>query len=98
MIRDCNSALNELKDHPLQGGYSRDLDNLLVTLDISEALEEHTQMQSYIEKLIANIENQFPQLHLTSLFGYFDPRNVQLCRPGAMLELAERFQIDGGQL
>ena len=52
-IRDCKSALNELKDHPLQGGYSTDLDNLLVTLDISEALEEHTyvpQVQSYIEK------------------------------------------------
>ena len=54
LIRDCKSALDELKDHPLQGGYSRDLDNLLKTLGISEALEEHTfvpQVQSCIGKL-----------------------------------------------
>ena len=41
LIRDCRSALNELKDHPLQGGYSRDSDNLLVSLAISKALQEH---------------------------------------------------------
>ena len=48
LIRHCKSALDELKYNPLQGGYSRDLDNLLVTLDISEALEEHTRPTSAI--------------------------------------------------
>ena len=101
VVRDCKSALSELKDYPLQGGYSMELGSLLATLEISEALDEHSyvpQVQSYIGKLIANIDHRFPQLHLTSLFGYFDPRNVHLGNLGAMLELAEHFHMDGAQL
>ena len=101
VVRDCKSALSELKDYPLQGGYSMELGSLLATLEISEVLDEHSyipQVQSYIGKLIANIDHRFPQLHLTSLFGYFDPRNVHLGNPGAMLELAEHFYMDRSQL
>ena len=46
-----------------------ELGSLLATLEISEALDEHSyvpQVQSYIGKLIANIDHRFPQLHLTS--------------------------------
>ena len=101
LVRDCKSALNELKEYPLQGGYSRDLSDVLASLEISEALNEATfipQVQSYLAKLIANIEQRFPQLHIISLFGYLDPRNTHLGSPGAMLELAEHFQIDGAKL
>ena len=78
-----------------------ELGSLLATLEISEALDEHSyvpQVQSYIGKLVANIDHRFPQLHLTSLFGYFDPRNVHHGNLGAMLELAEHFHMDGAQL
>ena len=74
---------------------------MLASLEISEALNEAIfipQVQSYLAKLIANIEQRFPQLHIISLFGYLDPTNTHLGSPGAMLELAEHFQIDGANL
>ena len=52
----------------------------------------------YIAKPIANIDHKFPELHLTSLFGYVDQRNVHLGNPGAILEIAKHFHMDGAQL
>ena len=101
LVRDCKSALGELKEFPLQGGYARELNDVLVSMQISETLQADSfvqQMQSYIGKLIDNLEHRFPQLHLISLFGYLDPRNVHLATPVAINELAEHFELDGAQL
>ena len=40
LLTCCKSALMELKDYPLQGGYSMELLSLFATLERSEALDD----------------------------------------------------------
>ena len=101
LVRDCKSALSELEEFPLQGGYARELDDVLVSMRTSEPLQPDSfisQIQSYIGNLIDNLEHCFPQLHLISLFGYLDPRNVHLATPTAINGLAEHFKLDEGKV
>ena len=86
--------MGELKEFPLQGGYTGELNDVLASMQISESLQADSLIQSYIGNLIDNLEHCLPQLHLISLFGYLDPRNVHLATP----RLAEHFELDGAQL
>lgn len=61
--------------------------------------------QSYIDAIITNLEDRFPEIRTLTL-GYFDPRNVIQQQPttaaGAtpliMQEIGEKLQIDGHKL
>lgn len=52
----------------------------------------------YISALVSKLHERFPQVHLLSLLGYFDPRNVQEAELLSMLELGDILGIDGHQL
>ena len=72
-----------------------------MSMQISESLQADSfvqQMRSYIGNLIDNLEHRFPQLHIISIFGYLDPRNVHLATPTAINELSEHFELDAAQL
>ncbi len=54
---------------------------MLASVDITESLDEDrfvAKVQSYIENIIDNLDNRFPQrhVHLMPLFGYLDPMNA----------------------
>ena len=101
IVSDCKAALCELKDHPLQGGYSKEIGDVLVTMGISDPFDRESfvpQIQAYIRNLIANLEHRFPQLHSISLLGYLDPRNAHLANAAVISELADHFLLDGAQL
>lgn len=101
LVSDCKAALSELKEHPLQGGYTCGIGDVLVSLGIPDPFNGESfvpQVQAYIGHLIANLEHRFPQLHSISLLGYLDPRNVHLANPVVISELANHFLLDGAQL
>ena len=101
LISDCKAALSEVKEHPLQGGYSKEIEDVLVSLGIPDPLDSESfvpQIQTYIGNLIASLEHRFPQLHFVSVLGYLEPRNVHLGNPIAISELADHFLLDGAQL
>ena len=100
LISDCKAALSEVKEHPLQVGCSKEIEDVLVSLGIPDPLDSESfvpQIQAYIGNLIASLEHRFPQLHFVSLLGYLDLRNVHLGIPIAISELAEHFLLDGAQ-
>lgn len=101
LFSDCKAELSELKDHSLQGGYTKEIGDVLVSLGISDPFDGESfvpQVQAYIGNLIANLENRFPQLHSISLLGYLDPRNVHLANAAIISELADQFLLDAIQL
>ena len=69
LVRDCKSAVGELKEFPLQGGYTGELNDVLASMQIFESLQADSLIQSYIGNLIDNLEHCLPQLHLISLLG-----------------------------
>ncbi len=52
----------------------------------------------YILALITKLHEHFPQVHLLSLLGYFDPRNVHEAEIMSILELGDILGTDGHQL
>ena len=101
LLRDSKAALEALYENPLCGGYAMGFSKLLTSLSITETLDEDsfvTQMQSYIRKIVNNLNHRCPQPHLMSLFGLLDPRNVSHATPGAVMDLAEHFKLDGTSL
>ena len=55
--------------------------------------------KSYVDAIIANLENRFPQVKTLTLLGYLDPRNVQQSTTAATpLTMLEKLHIDGHKL
>ncbi len=98
LLRDHKAALESLQEYPMCGGHTIGLKDVQASLDITELLDEDSfvpKVQSYIENIIVNLDQRFPQRHLMALFGYLDPRNVRLATPSTIMELAEHFKLDG---
>ena len=79
ILQDNLSALDNVKKDYLQSGYLMNLETTLQDIDTSEPLETEDfvrEVQSYIDVLISNIKDRFPQARALSLFDYLDPRNV----------------------
>ena len=80
-----------------------ELDTTIQGIGITTALDKDSfikNAKSYIEAIIAYLDNRFPEAKTLTLLGYFDPRNViQHSTTGAtpltMLELGEKLQVEG---
>ena len=74
-----------------------ELDSLLVSLGITEGFDKSnfvSSIQIYIQTIINNIINRFPQPKVVTLMGYLDPRNVDKATPVVVMELADLFLLD----
>ena len=94
------SALQALKESPLQGGFMLALEDTLKDLEITEDVThqfESTASQ-YVTAVIDNIRNRFPQAHTLTLLGYLDPRNVSKASPPSINELGNLMGVDGRKL
>ena len=96
----CKSSKSTLFLHQYQihlrvGTYT--LSEMLSTQGISAPLDQEsfkTQAQSYIARVIEKIKSRFPQVHLLTCLGYFDPCIVEKATPIAMLKVGEMLSID----
>ncbi len=95
-----DSALQALKDTPLQGGYMLELEDTLKAVDVAnEVTPQFTITASqYITAVIDNIRGRFPQAHTLTLLGYLDPRNVAKATPVTINELGGLVAVDGRKL
>ena len=105
LVTDAKAALGVIKDKPLEGGYMIELDTTMQAIGITTPLDKVNfteNAKSYVDAIIANLENRFPQVKTLTLFGYLDPRNVQqsttAATPLTMLEIGEKLHIDGHKL
>ncbi len=101
LVTSSLAALSELEADPFQGGYMSTLPEVLTSLEISQPLDRERfikEAQLYITELINNIKNRFPQVHLLTCLGYFDPRNVDKATPAAIIEVSELLMVDGHKL
>ena len=101
LVTDTKAALCEIKGNPLHGGYMMELEGAMQAIGVATSLAEASFIEnarSYIDAIITNLDNRFPQVRTLTLLGYFDPRNVQSATPLSMLELGEKLQIDGHKL
>ena len=106
LVTHTKAALRVIKDNPLQGAYMMELDTTIQSIGITTALDKDSfikNAKSYIEAIIANLENRFPEVRTLTLLGYFGPRNViQQSTTGAtpltMLEVGEKLHVDGHKL
>ena len=105
LVVDAKAALLECQKNPLKGGYMTELDITTQAIGITAQLDKTiftSNAHSYIEAIIQNLNNRFPQLRTLSLLGYFDPRNVQTSNatPFTMLEIVSELhlQVDGHKL
>ena len=70
-------------------------------MEVTDVLDKHRTdkiAKGYISKLITNLQERFPQVHVLSLLWYFDPRNVEKATLLSMVELGEYLEIDGHKL
>lgn len=105
LVTDAKAALGVIKDKPLEGGYMIELDTTMQAIGITTPLDKVNfteNAKSYVDAIIANLENRFPQVKTLTLLGYLDPRNVQqsttAATPLTMLEIGEKLHIDGHKL
>lgn len=80
------------------GIYLSTLSEMLSTQGISAPLDQESfkkQAQSYIAEVMEDMKSHFPQVHLLTCLGYFDPRSVEKATPAVMLEVREMLSIDG---
>ena len=101
LITSFLTSLSDLKADPFKGGYLSTLPEMLSTQGISAPLDQESfkmQAQSYIARVIENIKSRFPQVHLLTCLGYFDPCNVEKATPIAILEVREMLSINGHKL
>ena len=85
-----------------------ELDKTMNEIGITTPLDKEgfiKNAQSYIDAIITNLEDRFPEIRTLTLLGYFDPRNVIqqqqqtiAATPLIMLEIGEKLQIDGHKL
>ena len=57
-----------------------------------------SKCRQYLAAVIDNINARFEKLHLVSLLGLLDPRNIEVATPVLVMESAEFFEIDGPAL
>ena len=105
LVTDAKAALGVIKDKPLEGGYMIELDTTMQAIGITTPLDKVNfteNAKSYVDAIIANLENRFPQVKTLTLLGYLDPRNVQqpttAATPLTMLGIGEKLHIDGHKL
>ena len=105
LVTDAKAALGVIKDKPLEGRYMIELDTTMQAIGITTPLDKVNfteNAKSYVDAIIANLENRFPQVKTLTLFGYLNPRNVQqsttAATPLTMLEIGEKLHIDGHKL
>ena len=94
------SALQALKESPLQGGFMLALEDTLKDLKITEDVTHQfaSTASQYVTAVIDNIHNHFPQAHTLTLLGYLDPRNVSKATPPSINELGNLMGVDGRKL
>ncbi len=94
------SALQALKDAPLQGSYMLELEDTLKAVDVANEVTQQftTAASQYITAVIDNIRGRFPQAHTLTLLGYLDPRNVAKATPVTISKLGGLMAVDGRKL
>lgn len=100
-VQDTIASLKSLQENVFSSSYMSTLDVTLQSMEVTDNLDKsHIDniAKEYISKLITNLQERFPEVHLLSLLGYFDPRNVEKATLLSMLELGEYLGIDGHQL
>ena len=80
-----------------------DLEESMQAMGVNENLDTDTfsaNARSYVDVIVTNLKNRFPQVRTLSLLGYFDPRNIDSASatPVHMLEVGECLKIDGHKL
>ena len=103
LVKDAKASLIEIKENLFTQGYMADLEESLQAMEVNKHLDTDAfsaNARSYVDAIITNLENRFPQVKILSLLGYFDPRNVGSTNatPFHMLELGDWLQIDGHKL
>ena len=75
-------------------------DVMLKDTEITEevSFQFQTIAAQYINAVIDNINNCFPQVHTLTLLGYIDPRNVSKATPVVINELGELLAVDDRKL
>lgn len=76
LVTDAKAALGVIKDKPLEGGYMIELDTTMQAIGITTPLDKVNfteNAKSYVDAIIANLENRFPQVKTLTLLGYLDP-------------------------
>lgn len=95
------AQLNVIKNNVLKSGYMADYNMLTQSVNTAELLDEGhfvNNAASYLNALISNLRNQFPQVHILKLLRYFQPENINHATPLVMLELGEFLQEDGHKI
>ena len=75
-------------------------DVMLKDIEITEEVSSQFQTiaAQYINAVIDNINNCFPQVHTLTLLGYIDPRNVSKATPVVINELGKLLAVDNRKL
>ena len=101
LLRDARVGLQEIIDNPFGSGYRKHLTATLQELDIEVPINEERFKQhtvAYINSIITNLDNRFPQVRTLTLLGYLNPQNVSTATPLALMELGNLMQVHGDQL
>lgn len=77
LVSDALASLRLLLENPFSGGFMvGKLDEALASNEINDDLDRDTfSLKQYLNVLIENISNRFPQIKQLTLLGYLDPRN-----------------------
>ena len=101
LITGTIAQLNAIKDDVLHTGYMMNLNETMQSINVTDHLDEDSFVKnatSYLNAVIANLQNRFPQIRILRLLGYFQPENVYSATPLSMLEIGEFLQMDGPKL
>ena len=101
LINAAISQLDVIKDDVLHTGYMAHLEETMQSINCTSSLDEEifvNNATSYLNALITNFKNRFPQGHILTLLGYFQPGNVNSATPLTLLDLGDFLQIDGQKL
>lgn len=101
LLSDAKAGLQHIIDNPFESGHMLQLTAKLGELQITSPFNRDMFKQQavlYINTIISNLDNRFPQVRTLTLLGYLDPRNVSDATPLALKELGDLMQVDGNQL
>ena len=92
-LLDKLSALEHIRSNIFQGGYMLALAN-----DYPDALSDvssqfETEATNYLERVISNIRNRFPNVRLLTLLGYIHPMNAAQATLSLIMELGHLLDI-----
>ena len=89
-VQDTIHTFEILKDNPFESSYMSMLKEILDSVEAGDSLDkQHLKKvaHDYISTLVTKLHEHFPQVHLLSLLGYFDPRNVHKAELMSTLEV-----------